>query len=253
VRQRGKTTLQQRGETPSLEMAVAGGQARLTFASEVVRPLRHMVTRLAQRGELPQRLSVVSALRQEGVTYIALALASTIAHDLAATVCVVELNAWWPGLASLLDVAADHPARAGLAAVIGGQAALDEALLPTIRSAAGAERALPGPTVLLAGEIPVDERPIVARSAALGDIVSQLSQRFAYVVLDVPAILSTSDAIPLASLGNACCVVVCQGTTSVNSARQALDDIEHLRIIGAILNQVRIATPRVLLKRIPQE
>jgi Mrp family chromosome partitioning ATPase len=57
----------------------------------------------------------------------------------------------------------------------------------------------------------------------------------------------------LAALGEACCLVLRQGVTPLQDIRRALDDVEHLRVLGVVLNQVRVATPRWLLRLVPQE
>jgi Mrp family chromosome partitioning ATPase len=66
-------------------------------------------------------------------------------------------------------------------------------------------------------------------------------------------VLSSSDAVALASLGSACCVVVQQGVTPINSVRLALDEIKHLPMLGVVLNQVRINTPNWVRNFLPQE
>jgi Mrp family chromosome partitioning ATPase len=222
-------------QAPPLEL----GLADLSFPASVVDPLRHLMTRLVQRGELPARLSVVAALLEEGVSYTTLALAATLAHDLGAKVCAVELNWWWPGRAGRGD-----PVSPGLAGVLAGSASLDQALLTT---------ALPTLAVLPAGELPAEQRPVVARGTGVQSALAELATRFDYLLLDVPALLATSDAIPLAALGEACCLVLRQGVTPLQDIRRALDDVEHLRVLGVVLNQVRVATPRWLLRLVPQE
>jgi Mrp family chromosome partitioning ATPase len=68
------------------------------------------------------------------------------------------------------------------------------------------------------------------------------------VILDIPAILATTDSVTLASLGNVACLVIQQGVTQVGDVSQALDEIEHLEIMGSVLNNIRIATPKPILK-----
>jgi Mrp family chromosome partitioning ATPase len=219
------------------ESACQTDPAAISFPNEVVQPLRRLVSRLALRGELPARLSMVSALRQEGVSYIAMALATTMAHDLAASVCAVELNWCWPGMAGERSGACP-----GLAALLAGGVPLEVALLPT---------SLPNLMLLPAGKLLPERRSVMANRPELRRIIMQLAERFDYVLLDVPALLATSDAIPLAALGEACCFVVRQGVTPAQSVRQALDDVEHMPVMGVVLNQVHVATPRWLLKLIP--
>lgn len=233
------------------------------FPSDVVNNFRHMLTRLtyseAMQTRAISRISFVSALRQEGVTYTALALATTLAHDIDASVCLVDLNWWSPGLPAALalppqprrwwrkrtqEAAPELPNSPGLAGVLDGSASLDDALLTT---------AMPNLFLLPAGALPLAQRPIVARSERLRACIETLSQRFRYVLLDVPAVLTTSDAIALASLGEACCMVVRQGVTPVNSVRTALDDLKHLPMLGVVLNQTTVATPRWIRALVPQE
>ncbi len=221
---------------PSLTILDVNDAPAVSFPGEVIENLRYMITRLDQKGELPVSLSIVAALRQEGVTWLSQALAATIANDLMARLCVVELNWWWPSTSPL--VPPDNP---GLAAVIAREASLDDVIVST---------GWPNLSLLPAGDMPRENRPVVARSLTLKDILKELSQRFDYLILDIPAILATNDAIPLAALGAACCLVIRQGVTSVEDVRLALDDIAHLKILGTVLNRVQLSTPARLVKLI---
>ena len=91
----------------------------------------------------------------------------------------------------------------------------------------------------------------MARSNALKEAIYRLSDQFDHLILDVPAIRKTSDSVPLASLGNACCLVIQQGITTIEDVKLSLDEIDHLSIIGTVLNQVNITTPEKLLNLIP--
>jgi Mrp family chromosome partitioning ATPase len=221
---------------PSLTIRDANDAPAVSFPGELIENLRYMITRLGQRGELPTTLSMVAALRQEGVTSLSLALAATIANDLMARLCVVELNWWWPSTSPLVS-----PGNRGLAAVIANEAGLDEVIVST---------GWPNLSLLPAGDMPRDNRPVVARSLALKDTLKELSQRFDYLILDIPAILATNDAIPLAALGSASCLVIRQGVTSVEDVRLALDDIAQLKILGTVLNRAKLSTPPRLVKLI---
>ncbi len=234
------------------------------FPSEIVDNFRHMLTRLTYGETLSDksisRISFVSALQQEGVTYTTLAFATTLAHDLDAQICLVNLNWWSSGLPSALalpplprrwwqrrnkqEPTPELPSSPGLAAVLDGSISIDNALLPTI---------MPNLFLLPAGTIPLEQRSIIARSERLRSCIETLSQYFHYVLLDVPAVLTTSDAIALASLGEACCMVVRQGVTPVNSVRTALDDLKHLPMLGVVLNQTTMTTPRWIRALVPQE
>jgi Mrp family chromosome partitioning ATPase len=221
----------------ALVLPAVNGAPICAFPGPLVENLRRLITRFARNGEMPARLALVSALRNEGVTTLAQALAAVMAHDLGVRVCVVELNWWTPTLSALAA-----PDNEGLAAVINGNATLDDVLTPTGWS---------NLALLPAGEVAQRSRPVVAHSQALRETIYELSTRFDHLILDVPAILATNDAAPLAGLGTACCLVIRQGVTSVESVRQALDEISHLNVLGVVMNQVRMATPDPILRLVP--
>jgi Mrp family chromosome partitioning ATPase len=255
-----------------------------TFPTEVVNSVRHMETGLVYKSTLPKRISMIAALRGEGVTYTTLALATTLAYDLAVRVCVVELNWWAPGMrtqptqASSIDTtklsrtarrAARQQSKNAISNVVPAGATLessDTASLPTNPTGlAGVlmetttidkaliQTALPNLALLPAGDLLLSQRPVMARSDALKTCIEQLSQHFDHVLLDIPAILNTSDAIAMASLGSACCLIIRQGVTPMSNVRLALDDVKHLPILGVVLNQNRTAVPRWVRALVPQE
>ena len=223
---------------PSLILPAQDGTPFMTFPAAVVDPLRQMVARVSRNQLFPKRLTLMASLREEGVTYLSQALATTMAGDMEVSVCAVELNWWQPS-----DMFPNGSEKGGLAAVLTGETTLDEAIIQT---------GLPNLSILPAGNIAVEKRARFAHSAILKETLAQLDDQFDYILLDVPAILAMHDAIPLASLGTAACLIVRQGVTSIEDARLALDDVDHLPILGVIMNQVELKTPSVLLKYIPQ-
>jgi Mrp family chromosome partitioning ATPase len=264
------------GAESALTLRTADGAPLYTFPGPVINSMRHLETTLMYKGALPARIAMVAALRQEGVTYTTLALATTLAYDLAVRVCVVELNWWSPSVktepppegetsgvkprrlfrakkpkndnaiapAESAETAIQTIDTTGLAAVLMGNATLDEALVQT---------SLPNLMLLPAGSLPLAQRPAMARHDTLKACITQLSRRFDHILLDVPAILGTSDAIALASLSTACCVVIRQGVTPVNQVRRALDDVKHLSMLGDVLNQARMSLPNWVGAFVPQE
>lgn len=218
--------------------------AVLNVPAEAVDNVRQMITRIMRGEQLPRRLAIVSSLRGEGVTYISQSVATVLANDLSVNVCLVDLN-WW----SLTDWSEklgyeEQDGAGGLAGVLKDEIALDDAVLPTGWS---------NLFILPAGKLAGIERPIMARSEELKAVLDELYGRFDYLIFDVPAILSTSDAVPLASLADACCVVIHQGVTSIDDVKAALDEIDHLTILGTVLNNEEIATPSFIVKLIPQK
>ena len=259
----------------ALTLVGQAGEPLAVFSAPVVRPLRHMVTLLAASGALPPRLALVSALREEGVTYTALALATILAHDMAGAVGLVELNWEAPGLARLIasaagakspaagdaaaagapaaDTAAAEAsgaaqgvtgAEGGLAAVLTGRATLDDVLVWT---------GMPNLALLPAGELPRVGREALVRSARLREIIEELAGRFDHLLLDIPAVAATSDAIPLARLGDAILLVIRQGITSRRVVAATLDDFSQCTVLGVVLNRVKVATPAWIFKLLPQD
>jgi Mrp family chromosome partitioning ATPase len=80
-----------------------------------------------------------------------------------------------------------------------------------------------------------------------------LDEQFDHVLFDLPTVIETSDTLALAALAQACALVVRQGVTPVTEVQRALNDIKHVPVLGVILNQAQIATPRWILRLIPQE
>lgn len=208
--------------------------------AEVVDSLRYLITRISLAQPLPSRIALVAAHRGEGVTFLSQALSTVIAHDLKASVAMVSLNWWWP--APMLSSANDYQTK-GLAHVLNGEETLDGVLIATGWNSL---------TLVPSGVLPVDRRPVVARSAALSTLMSELDEAFDHLILDIPAILATSDAIPLASLADACCVVVHQGATPLSQVRLAIKELPDVPILGVIMNGMETATPPRILKFIPQ-
>lgn len=226
-------------DVPELILPMGDGTPVYQFPNSTIENMRSLINRINRYGEFPRRLALVSALRQEGVTYISRALATTLAHDTTQKVCLVDVNWWWSSPTEL--VAVDNP---GLAGVISGQVSLDEVIAPTGWS---------NLVLVPAGNIQRQLRPVMAHSNALKEVLNELASQYDHLILDVPAIQSTSDAIPLASLADACCVVIQHGITTIEDIGLALDEVAHIKMLGVILNRVKLSTPETLLKYIPMK
>lgn len=224
----------------ALTLQIRGESAQMEFPTATVTALRYMTTRLMVNQELPKRTAIVAALRGEGVTYTALATAALLASDTTRRICYVDLNWWWPS---------QLPWRTGLnggglVAAVRQETAVDQALVATNFS---------NLWLLPAGNVSPKQRAVIARSNELALLLGRLSDQFDHLLLDIPAILTTSDAIPLASLADGCCVVVQQGANTSSMVGKALKELDHLAMLGVILNRAQNSTPSWLLKWIPQE
>lgn len=222
-----------------LTVALPNQEPWLTFPEEVVESVRHMYNRISRTSAFPKQLALISALRQEGTTYLSRAIGATLAKDLSSSFCVVELNWWWP----TPELPADYQAG-GLAAVMTGQVNLEDAVIRT---------SMPNLTFLPAGNLDRELRSAISHGLAFQTTIEYLTEHFDHLILDIPAILFVNEAIPLASRAEACCMVIQQGVTTIENARLALDEISHLPIIGVVMNQVKLFTPPSVLKFIPQQ
>ncbi|KAB8145169.1 CpsD/CapB family tyrosine-protein kinase [Chloroflexia bacterium SDU3-3] len=238
----------------------AAGVPLTVFSAEVIASYRRMITGMLYREHIPARIAMVSAIRGEGVTYSALALATTMASDLAQSVCVVELNWASPGLQRQLGEATrppkkrfgkpapppdvDLPTSLGVSGVLAGQATLDEALIAT---------SLTNLLLLPAGEMPPHQWAMASRSQGLDQLLAELAGRFDHIIIDAPALMANSDGIAIASRADAACVVVRQGITPVSFVRRALDEVKHIQMLGVVLNQTKVSMPRWIYNRIPQD
>lgn len=212
------------------------GTPMLSYPAGTIDQLCQMMTRIGREADIPDRIAFVSALREEGVTYTARATGLVLANAFERTVCVVGLNWWWP--ADLLPAGN----QGGIAGVLTGETELDDAIVPT-----GIESL----HFLPAGKMPRQDRPVLARSQQLRDIIEELSTRYDQLILDIPAILAIGESVPLASLSNGCCLVLRQGVTATDDVREALDEIDHLPMLGVVMNKNATSTPNWLVKLIP--
>jgi Mrp family chromosome partitioning ATPase len=218
--------------TPPLTLPLPNNQPGMTFPFETIEQVRYLLARIQQQHSLPPRLSVLSALSGEGVTFVSYALAAVLAHDQGVRTCIVDLN-WYRPFASPLLIPKNNE--------IEFYWPLDGDLTANIFFSGWPNLAL-----FHLGPVEPALRPVLARSHRLVEIMDLLHNQFDYLVLDIPAILSTSDSVPLASLAQAGCLVIQQGATQAPDVRMALDEISSLPILGSVLNQARFSTPAPL-------
>lgn len=224
----------------SLDLRDGTSRLLMRFDAGIVDNLRHMTTRLAANtGEIPSRIALVSSLPGEGVTYVSRALATVMAHDMSARVAYVDLN-WW----SAGEPEFAHPQNQGLVSVVTGEKRLDEIFVSTT---------IPNLTLIPGGKLERGDRPIMARSNVLSSAIDVLDRHFDYLIFDIPAIRATNDSVPLAKLAKGVVLVVKQGETPNETVRQAIDEIQHLNVLGVMLNQVKYKTPEFLRRVIPQD
>jgi Mrp family chromosome partitioning ATPase len=189
-------------------------------------------------------LGVTSAIAGEGKTTIASGLAAALAEDGMLvgfgnepdTTLLVECNGGTPPEDPRLSLSPGP----GLIQVLRGECALEAAIQAT-----GVERL----DILSLGE-PAHNFPLAIRTAALPDVIAQLRSQFGLIVLDLPAVLNSTDTQVLAPLADQLILVVRAGVTPAKLVRQALDQLGEEKFLGVVLNDSRPDLPPWLDNRL---
>jgi Mrp family chromosome partitioning ATPase len=205
--------------------------------SRVASALRYFLARveLHSTDGLPSRLALTSALAGEGVTFIARSLASVIAYDTESSVVVVDVNWRRP-----------TPPKEGEVRPLGLADAVDGVvpLADVIRRTAN-----PRLSLIDAGQVAVARRPALAGSKALANALEELEGQFDHLLLDLPPVLATSEAMNLSQFADSYALVVRQGATSENQVEAALEEMQGDLVLGVILNRFDSDIP-VRLRRL---
>lgn len=200
----------------------------------VTEQVRYIVERMRLHGpeQVPGTLGVTSALAGEGADLVARTLAGVLAGDATRRVCLISLD-WWTSA-----VPAD---QAGIAQVVAGSADAAGVLQQT---------SIPRLMYVPAGPAEREVLPELARSTGLDRALKELALRFNHVVLELPPVGLTSEALALAGHCDACALVVLQGATSRSEVRAAIDNLGKERVLGVILNRMSTRVPDALVRAV---
>jgi Mrp family chromosome partitioning ATPase len=222
---------------PSANLALVTVTGHVVHAAPqpICESLRYMLARLrlSDGTDLPGRVGLTSTVAGEGVTYVTRSLALVLANDTGRRVCIVDLN--WADPAPWPDEAA------GVAGVLRGQASLDEAVLET---------GTPGVFVLPCGGADQAERPGLAQSDELDSVLAVLSETFDHVLLDLPAVTATSEALSLVDRSRSVMFVVGHGAASRTQVASSLEHLSGVSVLGVILNRSASRVPEKLRHRL---
>ena len=192
---------------------------------------------LGQRLELRDRgqavLSVCGTVRGEGASYIATALAVTLAHDSAMSVCLVDCD--WSGTRDPAEEADDSPTLAGIIRD-GGDIV-----------AAAQRTELDRLHLIPAGTVGPHERAPLANSSGLATTVEELSDAFDIVILDPPPLADEAYPTTIARLASQIVYVIRQGGVPMEQARATMQDLGEDQVAGVVLNAAKQRTPRWLV------
>ncbi len=191
----------------------------------------------------PKLVVVTSALRREGVTQIATALAmsGSAAHaDL--RIALLDCNLRHPRVAELLGL----PESPGLCDILTGRASLDSCLIELTLENSG--RSL---YAVVAGS--PDDQPLgLLRSRQFKGLLATLGDRFDHVVIDAPAANLYPDPQVIGALVDGALLVVRAGQTrreTVGEAKKRLD-LAQVKLLGVVLNQRTYPIPGFIYRNL---
>jgi Mrp family chromosome partitioning ATPase len=145
---------------------------------------------------------------------------------------------WW----SLPPWSNEQEVHGGMAEVIAAGAPLDAVLVNT---------GSPGLTILPAGSTAVSERPLLANSPELDRVLAELGERYDHVLLDLPALSFTSDALTLVERAGTVLLVVRHGVATESDVEAAMDQLRGLQVVGAVVTRYTSKLPRFVKRRLP--
>lgn len=172
---------------------------------------------------------VTSARHGEGVTRVALGLASTLASE-QARVLLFEANLRSPSLARLAQV----KNGAGLAEFFRGDLRAEDMVV---------QSDLLGLSVVHAGVTPV-----VIDCESIGTGLARLQPSFDFVIIDAPPVNRYADTPLLAAKVDGVILVVGADETPLAEAEAAKRNLDRVgaRILGVVLNRRQLYVPRLI-------
>lgn len=174
---------------------------------------------------------VTSAVEKEGKTTVATRLALNIAAA-GQRVMLVDGDLRRAQVTAKLGIQAEY----GLAGVLAGRRALDEALVdyPVEGPGAGSLQVLP------AGPPPPNPSALLA-SDAMDDLITELESRSDIVIIDTPAALAVSDPLPIMGTVSGVVMVARMNRSSRQTIKRLQQIIEsaHGKLLGVVATAVK--------------
>jgi len=176
----------------------------------------------------PRTIVVTSAVTKDGKSTTSVNLALALAER-SSRVLLIDADLRRPSIADICGVDGD----VGLTTVLVGAISPDEAIVPCGDSL----------SVLSAGALPPNPGQLLG-SDAMRSLLGMLSERFDYIVIDSPPLLSATDTLGLSHLADGAIVVARYRTTRRAQLKDTIESLENVnaRVLGIVLNFVKERT-----------
>ena len=170
-------------------------------------------------------LAVTSPTRGAGKSLTAINLAISIAMDPNYSVLLADLDLRSPSIHDYFGI----PAEPGLSDYFSGEKTISELLVHP-----GLEKMV----VLPVGR-PIKRSSDLLSTPKMMELASELKQRYPdrIVVVDLPPLLQTDDAMIFMPNFDACVLVVAEGENSEDEIKKSIQMIDKNKYIGSILNK----------------
>lgn len=210
---------------PKPRLAVPGPELVMVHTPDCAAAVQFRVLRYRIEEAGCQVVAVTSADRGQGASSVAMNTALAIAEGGKRRVAVVDLDLRHGGATRMVG--------------LGGVRGLTELLLQRRSSGYGAIPMYPvhgTMSILAAGTQPINCAEMLG-SLELSDVIQELRMAFEHIVLDVPAVLSYSDASLLHSVTDRFVLCARPGSDS-DRLRYAMTRIPRSKVLGAVLVDV---------------
>jgi protein-tyrosine kinase len=194
-------------------------------AAHAYRMLRTQVLQRARAHGI-STIGVVSAVNGEGKTLTAINLALSLAADPNQSVLLIDLDLRRPSIAKTLRL----PVERGLEAWFAGTATVEELW----HGVEGVDRLFLLPTL-----VPVPASSEALARATTKKLLQDLKDRDPgrILIVDLPPVLLSDDALTLAPHLDAVVLVVAEGRTQREDVARVLELLGNTRVIGTVLNR----------------
>lgn len=193
---------------------------------EAYKSLRASV-RFALRGSGCKRISMTSAMANEGKSITILNLAISVAMD-GQKVLLIDADLRRPSQARMLV----EKATPGLSNVLAGMVTAEEAIRPEL---------YPNLDMLFSGDVPPNPSELLG-SEKMQELLEEMSQKYDYILVDTPPINLVSDAAIVTNLLDGVLLLVRQGKSHKDELKRAISNLELTGItpMGIVFNGVQL-------------